>query len=332
MAIQIRRRELLAALGGAAAWPVVARAQQPERMRRIGVLIPFSATDAETQVLIAAFKQRFQELGWVDGRNVRFDYRYTDGNLERTRGAAGELVQFAPDAILAYANPAVSSLMQVTRTSPIVFTQASDPVGSGFVSNLSRPGGNITGFHSFERSIGAKWLEILTQVAPSVRRVAVVHHPNITANMAFVHAAEAASSTFGVTVSAAGVLSAPDIERTLTQFALTPDGGLIVAPAPPTFGNRQLIVDMAARLRLPAVYSYRFFVTSGGLLAYGIDGKDLWRAAASYIDRILRGEKPGELPVQLPTKYFLAINMNAANALGLKIPDKLLFTADEVIE
>jgi putative tryptophan/tyrosine transport system substrate-binding protein len=328
----MRRRTFIAALGGVAAWPLVTRAQQLNRMRRIGVLIPFSETDAETQALVAAFKQRFQELGWIDGRNVRFDYRYTDGNPERTRSAAVELVGLGPDVILAYANPAVSSLVQVTRTIPIVFTQASDPVGSGFVSNLARPGGNITGFHSFEPSIGGKWLEILKQVAPSVQRAAIVHHPNIAANTAFVRAAEAASSTIGVTVTAAGVFTATDIERTMTEFARTPDGGLIVAPAPPTFDNRQLIVDMAERLRLPAVYSYRFFVTSGGLLAYGIDGKDLWRAAASYIDRILRGEPPGELPVQLPTKYYLAINLNAARALGLTVPPSLLARADEVIE
>src|SRR5262245_40522359 len=328
----MKRRAFIAGLGCTAAWPVVARGQQPERMRRIGVLIPFSETDVETQALVAAFKQRFQELGWADDRNVQLDYRYTDGNPERTRSAGAELVGLAPDAILAYANPAVSAMMQVTRTVPIVFTQASDPVGSGFVANLAHPGGNITGFHSFEPAIGAKWLEILTQVAPSVRRAAVVHHPKIAANTAFVRAAEAASPTFGVEVTAAGVLSAADIERALTEFALLPHGGLIVAPAPPTFDNRQLIVDMATRLRLPAVYSYRFFVTSGGLVAYGIDGKDLWRAAASYIDRILRGEKPGDLPVQLPTKYYLSINMKAARALELKIPDKLLFTADEVIE
>jgi putative tryptophan/tyrosine transport system substrate-binding protein len=328
----MRRRSFIAALGGVAAWPLVTRAQQLNRMGRIGVLIPFSETDAETQALVAAFKQRFQELGWIDGRNVRFDYRYTDGNPERTRVAAVELVGLGPDVILAYANPAVSSLAQVTRTIPIVFTQASDPVGSGFVSNLARPGGNITGFHSFEPSIGGKWLEILKQVAPSVQRAAILHHPNIAANTAFVRAAEAASSTVGVTVTAAGVFNAADIARALTEFAQTPDGGLIVAPAPPTFDNRQLIVDMAERLRLPAVYSYRFFVTSGGLLAYGIDGKDLWRAAASYIDRILRGEPPGELPVQLPTKYYLAININAARALGLTVPPSLLARADEVIE
>jgi putative ABC transport system substrate-binding protein len=238
----------------------------------------------------------------------------------------------APEAILAYANPAVSSLMQVTHTIPIVFTQVSDPVGSGFISNLAHPGGNITGFHSFEPSIAAKWLDVLKQLAPSVRRVAVLHDPGIAANMAFLRTAEAVSGTFGVTVTAAGVHSAEEIEPTLVEFAKEPDGGLIVAPAPPTMSNRQMIADIAVRLHLPAVYSYRFFVTSGGLASYSIDGRDLWRVAASYIDRILRGEKPGDLPVQLPTKYYLVINLKAAKALGLQIPEKLLVNADEVIE
>jgi putative tryptophan/tyrosine transport system substrate-binding protein len=327
----MKRREFVTLLGGAlAVWP--AHAQQPSRTRRIGVLIPFSETDSETQALLAAFKQRFQELGWTEGSNVTFEHRYTDGNPERTRAAANELADFSPNAILAYANPAVSALMPVTKTIPIVFTQASDPVGSGFVSNLAHPGGNITGFHSFEPAIASKWLETLKQVAPEVRRAAVVHHPNIAANTAFVRAAESASSTFGVTVTGAGVRNLAEIERALTEFAREPDGGLIVAPAPPTFDNRTQIVAMAERLRLPAVYSYRFFVTIGGLIAYGIDGKELWRAAASYIDRILRGEKPGDLPVQLPTKYHLVINLKAAKALGLEIPDKLLALADEVIE
>ena len=329
---RLQRREFITLLGCMAAWPLAARAQQPNQMRRIGVLIPFSETDSETQALLAAFKQRFQELGWTDGRNVTFEHRYTDGNPERTRAAAKELVDLAPNAILAYANPAVSALMPATKTIPIVFTQASDPVGSGFVSNLTHPGGNITGFHSFEPAIAGKWLEMLTQVAPEVRRAAVVHHPNIAANTAFVRAAESASSTLGVTVTGAGVRNLAEIERALTEFAREPGGGLIVAPAPPTFDNRGQIVAMAERLRLPAVYSYRFFVTSGGLIAYGIDGKELWRAAASYVDRILRGEKPGDLPVQLPTKYQLVINLKAAKALRLQVPDKLLAVADEVIE
>ena len=330
----MQRREFIGLLGGVGfAWPLNAYAQKPgDQVRRIGVLIPFKGTDPETQALFAAFKQRFQELGWIDGRNILFEIRFTDGNPERTRNAGVELVKLEPDVILAYANPAVSALKPITSTIPIVFTQASDPVGSGFISNLAHPGGNITGFHSFEPTIGGKWLEMLKEIAPDVRRVAVVHHPNIAANVAFVRAAEAAASTFGATVTAVGVRDKGDIEPALEDFAREPDGGLIVAPAPPTFDNRDLITALAARLRLPAVYSYRFFVTSGGLASYSLEGKDLWRAAASYVDRILRGEKPGDLPVQLPTKYYLVINLNTAKALGITVPRTLLARADEVIE
>src|SRR5262249_49750534 len=277
----MRRREFVLGLGGAVVWPLAPHAQQlRDRIHRIGVLIPVHE-DAEAEGLVVAFRQRFQELGWIQDRNVHFDYRYTDGNPERTRSASAELAALAPDAILAYANPAVASLMQVTHTIPIVFAQASDPVGSGFVSNLAHPGGNITGFHSFEPAIAAKWMDVLKQLAPSVRRVAVLHDPGIAANTAFVRTAETVSGTFGVRVTAAGVHNSEEIEHTLIEFAKEPDGGLIVAPAPPTFGNRQMIADIAARLHLPAVYSYRFFVTSGGLASYSIDGRDLWREAAS---------------------------------------------------
>jgi putative ABC transport system substrate-binding protein len=229
----MRWRDFIGLASCVAVTPPPAHAQQSrDKIRRIGVLIPFR-DDAETQILVAAFRQRFQELGWTEGRNVQLDYRYTDGNPERTRSASAELVALAPDAILAYANPAVASLMQVTHTIPIVFTQASDPVGSGFVSNLAHPGGNITGFHSFEPAIAAKWLDVLKQLATSVRRVAVLHDPGIAANTAFVRTAEAAAGTFGVTVTAAGVHNAEEIERTLIEFAKEPDGGLIVAPARP---------------------------------------------------------------------------------------------------
>ena len=306
--------------------------QHGQRVRRIGVLISFSQTDPETQALIAAFKQRFKELGWTEGGNVQIDYRFTDGNPERTRLASAELVGLTPDVILADANPAVSSLMQVTKSIPIVFTRTSDPVGSGFVSNLAHPGGNVTGFHSFEPAIAGKWLEVLKELAPGVRRAAVVHHPDIAANVAFVRAAEVASSTFGVTITSAAVRNAKDIEETITKFAQEPNGGLVVAPAPPTFNNRELVVALAARFRLPAVYSFRLFVTSGGLASYGYDAKDIWRAAAAYVDRVLRGEKPGDLPVQLPAKYQLVINLKTAKALGLSIPQSMLLLADEVIE
>jgi len=330
----MRRRDVITLLGGVwFVWPLTAYAQKPgDRVRRIGVLIPFKESDPETQALFAAFKQRLQEFGWIDGRNVRFEIRFTDGNPERTQSVAAELVGLQPDAILAYANPAVSALKPLTSTIPIVFTQASDPVGSGFISNLAHPGGNITGFHSFEPAIGGKWLEVLKEIAPGVRRVAVVHHPNIAANVAFVRAAEAASSTFGTTITAVGIRDKGDIERALEDFAREPDGGLIVAPAPQTFDNRELITAAATRLRLPAVYSYRFFVTSGGLASYSLEGKDLWRAAASYVDRILRGEKPGDLPIQLPTKYYLVVNLKTAKALGISMPRTLLARADEIIE
>ena len=331
----MRRREFIALLTGAAVGsPLAAFAQRGERVRRIGVLIPFSQSDPETQALLAAFLQRIKELGWTDGGNAHFEYRYSDGNPERTRTAAAELVGLSPDVILAYANPAVSSLMQVTQSTPIVFTQASDPVGSGFVPSLAHPGGNITGFHSFEPAIAGKWLEVLKELAPGVRRAAIVHHPNIAANVAFVRAGEAASSMFGVTITSAAVRNAKDkdIEETITKFAQEPSGGLVVAPAPPTFDNRELVVALAARFRLPAVYCYRFFVTSGGLVSYGIDGKDLWREAAVYVDRILRGAKPGDLPVQLPTKYRLVINLKTAKDLGIDVPTQFQQRADEIIE
>ena len=328
----MRRREFITLISSAVASPPLAAfGQRGEHVRRIGVLIPFQA-DPETQALLAAFKQRFKELGWTEGGNVHIDYRFTDGNPERTRAASAELVGLSPDVILAYANPAVSSLMQVTQSIPIVFTQASDPVGSGFVSNLAHPGGNITGFPSFEPAIAGKWLEVLKELAPGIRRAAIVHHPSIAANVAFVRAAEAASSAFGVAVTAAAVRNAADIEETITRFAQEPNGGLVVAPAPPTFDNRELIVALAARFHLPTVYSYRFFVTSGGLVSYGIDGRDLWRDAAVYVDRILRGAKPGDLPVQLPTKYHLVINLKTAKALGLSVSSQFQQRADEVIE
>src|SRR3974390_516600 len=321
----MRRREFITLISSAvASRPLAAFGQRGERVRRIGVLIPFQA-DPETQALIAGFKQRFKELGWTEGGNVQIDYRFTDGNPERARLASAELVGFTPDVILADANPAVSSLMQVTKSIPIVFTRTSDPVGSGFVSNLAHPGGNITGFHSFEPAIAGKWLEVLKELAPGIRRAAIVHHPSIAANVAFVRAAEAASSAFGVAVAA-------DIEETITRFAQEPNGGLVVAPAPPTFDNRELIVALAARFHLPTVYSYRFFVTSGGLVSYGIDGRDLWRDAAVYVDRILRVAKPGDLPVQLPTKYHLVINLKTAKALGLSVSSQFQQRADEVIE
>ena len=329
----MKRREFITLLGCATAmWPLAARSQQSDRIRRVGVLMGFAESDEVWQVYLAAFKQRLQALGWNDGRNVRIDYRFTGENTERIRIAAEELVAVAPDVIFVSTNPAVSALMRSTRTIPIVFTWVSDSVGSRFVASLARPGGNVTGFHNFEPALGGKWLEVLKQIAPGVRRAAVVHVPEIAANVAFLHVAEAASASLGMTVTGAGVRDAADIERVLTAFAREPNGGLIVTPSPLTATRRELIIALAARLGLPAIYPFRFYSTSGGLASHGIDQMEQVREAASYVDRILRGANPGELPVQLPTKYELAINLKTAKALGLTIPQPLLLRADEVIQ
>lgn len=328
----MRRRAFFGIVGSAVVWPVLARAQQRNRVRLIGVLCPLGEHDPETKARLGAFTQRLEELGWTDGREIRIEYRFTEGNMERTRTAAAELAKLAPDAILAYANPAVSALKPITTTIPIVFTQVSDPVGSGYVDNLTRPSGNITGFHSFEPPIGGKWLEVLKQIAPSVRRAAVLHDPRIAANVSFVRAAESASSALGVAVTSAPVTSAADIEREVTAFAGTPDGGLIATPNPTTFGQRDLIIRLSERWRLPAIYSYRFNVLSGGLSSYGYEGVEQFQQAAVYVDRILHGASPGELPLQLPTKYQLVINLKAAKAIGLTIAESILLRADELIE
>jgi len=329
----MRRRDFITILGGATAmWPLAGRAQQGDRVRRIGVLIGFDENDEVWQAYLAAFRLRLQELGWTDGRNARIDYRFTGENTERIRIAARELVAIAPDAILVSGNPALSALIQATRTIPIVFTWVSDSVGSGFVASLARPGGNVTGFHNFEPAIGGKWLEVLKQIAPGVRRAAVVHVPEIAANVAFLPAVKAAAASLGMTVTGAAVRDTADIERVLTAFAREPNGGLIVTPSPLTATRRERIIASAARLGLPAIYPFRFYTTSGGLVSYGIDQIEPIRGAASYVDRILRGANPGELPVQLPNRYELVINIKTAKELGLTIPQSLLLRADEVIQ
>ena len=328
----MKRREFMALASWFIACPQLASGQSSERKRRIGLLSPFSEQDNETQARLAAFKQLLDKLGWTEGRNIQIDLRFSDGNPERTRAAAAELIALAPDVLVAYANPAVSALKPLTRTIPIVFTQVSAPIESGFVSNLAKPEGNVTGFHSFEPSMGGKWLELLKEIAPRLRRVAVVYDPNIAANVAFLRAAEAASPSFGMAVTEAPVRDGADIERAITSFAHELDGGLILAPAPATFDRRDLIIALAERFRLPAVYSYRFLIKSGGLASYGFEGLEQFQAAATYVDRILRGAKPAELPLQLPTKYQLVINLRAAKAIGLSVPEPLLARADEVIE
>ena len=328
------RRTFIARIAsGLLAVPLVARAQQSDRVRRVGVLMAVAEDDKFWQAYFAAFRQHLRALGWTEGRSVRIESRFTGENTERIRIAAKELVALAPDVIFAISNPAVSALMQATRTIPIVFASVSDSVGSGFVTSLARPGGNITGFHNFEPSLGGKWLEVLKEIAPATRRAAVVHDPEIPANVAFVWAAEAASTSLRMVVTAAGVRDTAGIERVLTAFARETNGGLIVTPSPLTSAGRgELIIALAARLGLPAIYPFRFFATSGGLVSYGIDRMQQVHEAASYVDRILRGANPGELPVQLPTKYELVINLKTAKALGLTIPQSLLVRADEVIQ
>ena len=333
MTVTIGRRELLAALGGAAAaWPLAARAQQPDRIRRVGVLMPLAENDPDAQGNVTAFREALQKLGWTDGRNLRIDYRWGGADSERVRTYATELVGLKPDVMLAASALALQPLQQETRSIPIVFTQISDPLGSGLVASLAHPGGNITGFTPSEFSIHGKLLEMLKEVAPDVTRVAVLLSPEQIPQAGMWHAIEALAPNFRVQLTAAPVRDAAEIERAVDGLARESNGGLIVLPSGPSIVHRRLIVALAAQRRLPAVYAYRQFVTAGGLISYGIDLADEYRQAASYVDRILRGEKPSDLPVQQPTKFELIINLRTAKAIGLKVPPTLLGLADEVIE
>jgi putative ABC transport system substrate-binding protein len=310
-----------------------ARAQQSDRPRRIGLLIPFpDDSDPLVQKYLTAFKQRLHELSWIESRNIRIDYRFTGQNADRIRTGCEELIALAPDLIVVWANPAAAILRKATQTIPVVFVSVSDPVGGGFVTNLAHPGGNITGFQNFETAIGGKWLEVLKEIAPGVRRLAFVHSPDISAHVAFMHAAEAASTSWGMTVTPAGLRTVAEIERTISAFAKEPNGGLIVAPSPFNATNQELIIGLASNLHLPAIYPFRYFATNGGLASYGFDTVEQHLGAASYVDRILKGEKPGNLPVQAPTKYQLVINLKTAKALGLDVPVHLQQIADELIE
>jgi putative tryptophan/tyrosine transport system substrate-binding protein len=328
----VKRRDFITLVGGAAAWPLAARAQQPERMRRIGVLSILTANDPGGRAYLAAFQQELQQLGWTDGRNMRIDYRQAAGDAERVRQYAADLVSLAPDVILATSGTVLPALLQATRTVPIVFVQVSDPVGSGFVETLARPGGNVTGFLSFEFGISGKWLELLKQVAPRVTRAAILRDPAIPAGMGQFGALQSAAPSFGVELRPVGVRDAGEIERAVTDFASSANGGLIVTASQLATIHRDLIVGLAARHRLPAVYSDPYFVTAGGLISYGPNRVDHYRRAAGYIDRILKGDKTADLPVQAPTKYELVVNLKTAKALGLTVPNTLLATADEVIE
>jgi putative ABC transport system substrate-binding protein len=327
----MRRREFITLLGGAAAMPFAVSAQ--ERMRRIGVLMASTADDPDFQARIMAFLQGLQQLGWADGRNVRIDTRWATTKPDDIRRHAAELAALAPDVILAGTGTAtVAPLLQATRTVPIVFAVVIDPVGAGFVETLARPGGNATGFTIFEYNMSGKWLELLKAIAPDVRRAAVLRDPTIASGIGQFAAVQAAAPSLGMELSAVDVRDAGEIERAVMAFTRSPNGGLIVTASALATRHRDLIIALAARLRLPAVYPNRYFVTGGGLISYGPDYVDQYRRAAGYVDRILKGEKPADLPVQAPTKYELAINLNTAKALGLEVPSSLLARADEVIE
>jgi len=328
----MRRREFITLLGGAAtAWPLAARAQQGERVRRVAVLMPFTADDPEAQPRLLAFAQGLQELGWTVGRNLRIDTRWAASDADRARKYAAELVALAPDIIVANGASVLGPLQQATRAVPIVFVNVPDPVGGGNVASLAHPSGNATGFMQSEYSMSAKWLELLKEIAPRVTRAVVIRDPTSTPGVGQFAVIQSAAGSLGVELSPIDMRDAGEIERGVTAFARAPNGGLIVTTAG-SVTRRGLIIALAARHKLPAVYPYRYHVSGGGLISYGPDVVDQFRQAAGYVDRILKGEKPADLPVQAPTKYELVINLKTAKALGLTVPDSLLARADEVIE
>jgi len=329
----IRRREFMALLGGAAAaWPTAARAQRASAIKGIGVLNVLPADDAEWQARLAAFHQGLQESGWTIGRNIRVEYRLGPGDGEELRRRAMELVALTPDAILVTGSAPLASLLQATRSVPIVFVSVTDPVGAGFVESLARPGGNATGFAQFEYGMSGKWLELLKQVAPKVNRVAVLRDPTVPTGIAQLAALHSAGPSLNVVVSPLDVRDPDAIKRTVTEFARSTNGGLVLTAGAHVIRHRELIIALAALHHLPAIYPYHLFVINGGLMSYGIDTTEPMRRAAGYVDRILRGEKPADLPVQQPTKFELMINLKTAKALGLTVPPSVLATADEVIE
>jgi putative ABC transport system substrate-binding protein len=328
----IRRRQFITLLGGSAAWPLAARAQQGERVRHIGVLMPAAADEPVAQARILAFAQALAQLGWTIGRNVRLDTRWATSNADTIRKYAAELVSIAPDVIVATGSSTLGPLLQATRAVPIVFATVADPVGAGYVDSLARPGGNATGFTNMEYGLSGKWLELLKQIAPGVTRAAVLRDPTLTAGPAQFAAVQAVAPSFGVELIPVNVRDAREIERAVAAFARSSNGGLIVTASGSAVRHRDLIVTLAARHRLPAVYPYSFAVTGGGLASYGPDLVEQYRQAAGYVDRILKGAKTADLPVQNPTKYELVINLKTAKALGLTVPPTLLARADEVIE
>jgi len=328
----VRRREVIAWIGGAATWPLAARAQQPGRTKRIAVLVATAANDPDVQANLAAFTQGLQQLGWITGSNVQIDTRWGAGDSDTIRKHAEELAALAPDAVLISGNAGMAPMLQASRSVPIVFVNVADPVGAGFVESLARPGGNVTGFMQFEYSLSAKWVELLKQVAPNVTRAAVIRDPAISAGVGQFAVIQSVAPSLGVEVSPINVRDVSEIERGLEAFARASNGGLIVTASALASVHRDRIIAVAAEHKLPGVYFRRNYVDSGGLISYGIDLAGQNRRAAGYIDRILKGEKPADLPVQAPTMYELVINLKTAKALGLEIPPALLARADEVIE
>jgi putative tryptophan/tyrosine transport system substrate-binding protein len=327
----MKRREFIAFVGGAMAWPIAGRAQAPERMRRIGVLLALARNDSEGQARMASFREALEKLGWTEGRNLQLDDRWPGADAERIRRDATELVALQPDVIFLSSQPAFDAMREATSTIPIVFVQVTDPVVSGLVKSLARPGGNITGVSNYG-TLGSKLIELLREIAPGVIRAAVIHIPESASNLANVHAMKAAAATVGMELVLSGVHDGTQIERAIRDFARGPSGGLIVLASPTVTGYRDRIIALAAEYRLPAVYAYRYFVADGGLASYGADNKELYRLGATYVGRILRGAKPGDLPIQQPTKLELVLNLRTAKALGLTVPPSLLARADEVIE
>jgi putative tryptophan/tyrosine transport system substrate-binding protein len=329
----MKRREFITLFGGAAAaWPLPARAQQPERMPRIGVLSNLTEDDPEARARDAAFVQGLRQLDWIAGRNVQIEYRYAAADPARFRSFAAELAGFGPNVVLAYTSPAVAALQQSMPSVPIVFASVIDPVGAGIVETLARPGGNATGFTVFEYGIAGKWLELLKEIAPAVTRAAIIRDPAIHAGIGQFAAIQSVAPSLGIEFSAIGVRDPGEIERGVATFSRSANGGLIVTASVLATAHRRLIIEIAARYRLPALYPFRYYVTGDGLMSYGPDQVDQFRRAAAYVDRILKGEKPADLPVQAPTKYELVINLKTAKALGLEVPPTLLARADEVIE
>jgi putative tryptophan/tyrosine transport system substrate-binding protein len=329
----MKRREFIGLLGGATAgWPLAGYAQQPVQMRRIGVLMSINADNAEARPRLAAFQKSLEQLGWIDDRNVRIDVRWGAGDKDRIRDLAAEIVSLAPDAILAAGSVPLEQLLRVTRTLPIVFVHVVDPVGAGFVRTLARPGGNVTGLMQFEYSVSGKWLELLKQVAPQVTQAAILRDPSISSGIGQFAVIQSVASTYGVEVSAVDVRDHAEIENALTILASQQNGGLVVTSSAVAVVHRRRIIALAAKHKLPAVYVERFYVIDGGLISYGSSNIDQYRRATDYINRILRGEKAADLPVQAPTEYELVVNLKTANALGLTVPVALLARAAEVIE